>query len=217
MQVRFRSFLRCRSAICGRVPRSIPDEHAVFIEPIAAACEILDQVAMTKGTRAAVLGDGKLGLLIAQVLHASGAEVHLLGRHRHKLKIADRAGIATEIMRKKLPRSAYPVVVDATGSETAWVQRSRMCEPRGTVVMKSTVHGLVGIRCGAGDRERDYAGRVAMRAIRTRDQIARVGKVRVGRFDRGGIFVGSRAGSVRAGGNEGDFEGAASAAWLNTD
>ena len=75
-----------------RVPRSIPDEHAVFIEPIAAACEILDQVVIAKGARAAVLGDGKLGLLIAQVLQASGAEVHLLGRHRHKLKIAERAG-----------------------------------------------------------------------------------------------------------------------------
>jgi len=141
----FQEFLTLPIRNLRRVPRSIPDEHAVFIEPIAAACEILDQVAMTKGTRAAVLGDGKLGLLIAQVLHASGAEVHLLGRHRHKLKIADRAGIATEIMRKKLPRSAYPVVVDATGSADGLGAAIAMCEPRGTVVMKSTVHGLVGI------------------------------------------------------------------------
>ena len=64
------------------VPASIPTEHAVFIEPIAAACEILDQVKIPKGERVAVLGDGKLGLLVSQVLQAKGARVHLFGRHR---------------------------------------------------------------------------------------------------------------------------------------
>jgi threonine dehydrogenase-like Zn-dependent dehydrogenase len=141
----FQEFLTLPIRNLRRVPRSIPDEHAVFIEPVAAACEILDQVAIAKGTRVAVLGDGKLGLLIAQVLHASGAEVHLLGRHRHKLKIADRAGIVTEMMRKKLPQREYGVVVDATGSPGGLGAAITMCEPRGTVVMKSTVHGLVGI------------------------------------------------------------------------
>jgi threonine dehydrogenase-like Zn-dependent dehydrogenase len=127
------------------VPPSIPDEHAVFIEPVAAACEILDQIKIARGERVAVLGDGKLGLLIAQVLNASGAEVHLLGRHRHKLKIADRAGIATEFVRAKLPQRAYPIVVDATGSPEGLRAAIAMCDPRGTVVMKSTVHGLVPI------------------------------------------------------------------------
>jgi alcohol dehydrogenase len=141
----FQEFLTLPIRNLRRVPRSIPNEHAVFIEPVAAACEILDQVAIAKGTRVAVLGDGKLGLLIAQVLHASGAEVHLLGRHRHKLRIADRAGIATEMVRKKLPQGAYRVVVDATGSAGGLSAAITMCEPRGTVVMKSTVHGLVGI------------------------------------------------------------------------
>ncbi len=141
----FQEFLTLPIRNLRRVPRSIPDEQAVFIEPVAAACEILDQVAMAKGARVAVLGDGKLGLLIAQVLQASGAEVHLLGRHRHKLKIAERAGIATEVWRKNLPRGAYPVVVDATGSPDGQGAAIAMCEPRGTVVMKSTVHGLVGI------------------------------------------------------------------------
>lgn len=141
----FQEFLTLPIRNLRRVARSIPDEHAVFIEPIAAACEILDQVAMAKGTRVAVLGDGKLGLLIAQVLHASRAEVHLLGRHRHKLKIAERAGIATEMMRKKLPQREYPMVVDATGSAEGLSAAITMCQPRGTVVMKSTVHGLVGI------------------------------------------------------------------------
>jgi alcohol dehydrogenase len=141
----FQEFLTLPIRNLRRVPRSIPDEHAVFIEPVAAACEILDQVAIAKGSRVAVLGDGKLGLLIAQVLHASGAEVHLLGRHRHKLKIADRAGIATEVIRKTLPQREYGVVVDATGSADGLSAAIAMCEPRGTVVMKSTVHGLIGI------------------------------------------------------------------------
>ncbi len=141
----FQEFLTLPIRNLRRVPRSISDEHGVFIEPVAAACEILDQVAIAKGARVAVLGDGKLGLLIAQVLQASGAEVHLLGRHRHKLKIADRVGIATEMVRTKLPSRAYRVVVDATGSATGLAAAITMCEPRGTVVMKSTVHGLVGI------------------------------------------------------------------------
>jgi alcohol dehydrogenase len=141
----FQEFLTLPIRNLRRVPRSISDEHAVFIEPVAAACEILDQVAIAKGSRVAVLGDGKLGLLIAQVLHASGAEVHMLGRHHHKLRIAERAGIATEMMRKKLPQRSYRVVVDATGSPDGLRAAITMCEPRGTVVMKSTVHGLVGI------------------------------------------------------------------------
>jgi len=80
----FREFLTLPVCNLHRVPDSIPTEHAVFIEPIAAACEILDQVQIPKGARVAVLGDGRLGLLVAQVLQAHGAQVHLYGRHRHK-------------------------------------------------------------------------------------------------------------------------------------
>jgi alcohol dehydrogenase len=79
------------------------------------------------------------------VLHANGANVQLFGRHRDKLKIADRAGIATEIVRDRLPQGAYPIVVDATGSPDGLRAAIAMCVPRGTVVMKSTVHGLVPI------------------------------------------------------------------------
>jgi threonine dehydrogenase-like Zn-dependent dehydrogenase len=141
----FQEFLTLPIRNLHRVPRSIADEHAVFIEPVAAACEILDQVKIAKSTRVAVLGDGKLGLLIAQVLHVSGAEVHLLGRHREKLGIADRAGVATEVIGKRVPQRAYPIVVDATGSADGLREAVAMCVPRGTVVMKSTVHGLVPI------------------------------------------------------------------------
>jgi alcohol dehydrogenase len=139
----FREFLTLPMHNLHRVPKSIPTEHAVFIEPVAAACEILDQVKIPKGERVAVLGDGKLGLLVAQVLHAHGARVHVFGRHREKLGLL--TGISTELIPKKLPEREWPIVVDATGSAEGLRAAIGMCEPRGTVVMKSTVHGLVPI------------------------------------------------------------------------
>ncbi len=141
----FREFLTLPLHNLHRVPRTIPTEHAVFIEPVAAACEILDQVKIPGRERVAVLGDGKLGLLVAQVLQAHGARVHLLGRHRPKLRIAEHVGVTTEIAGKKLPERAYRLVVDATGSAEGLRSAIGMCAPRGTVVMKSTVHGLVAI------------------------------------------------------------------------
>ena len=139
----FREFLTLPLRNLHRVPQKMPTEHAVFIEPVAAACEILDQVAIPKRERVAILGDGKLGLLVAQVLKAHGAQVNLFGRHRHKLRIAAAAGITAEIAGKRLPERAYPMVVDATGSTGGLRAAIAMCAPRGTVVMKSTVHGIV--------------------------------------------------------------------------
>ncbi len=141
----FREFLTLPSANLHRVPKSIPKEHAVFIEPVAAACEILDQVKIAKGTQVAVLGDGKLGLLIAQVLQAHGAKVLLFGRHREKMRLVEWSGVTAEVLGEKLPERAFPIVVDATGSPDGLRAAIAMCEPRGTVVMKSTVHGLVPI------------------------------------------------------------------------
>jgi alcohol dehydrogenase len=144
------------------LPDEIPDEEAVFIEPLAAACEILDQVVIADWSRVAVLGDGKLGLLIAQVLHAHGAQVTLFGRHPAKLAIAMAAGIEVEALNNR-PRAAFPLVVDATGSAAGLKEGVSMTRPRGILVMKSTVHGqvpidtapiivneitLIGSRCG---------------------------------------------------------------------
>jgi alcohol dehydrogenase len=140
----FQEFLTLPLRNLHKVPKSIPTEHAVFIEPVAAACEILDQVKMPRGQRIAVLGDGKLGLLVAQVLAAHGAKVHLFGRHKEKMRIAARAGVTGEVARK-FPQRAWPMVVDATGSPEGLQTAISMCEPRGTVIMKSTVHGLVAI------------------------------------------------------------------------
>jgi alcohol dehydrogenase len=141
----FREFLTLPIHNLHRVPDSISTEQAVFVEPVAAACEILDQVKIPKGDPVALLGDGKLGLLVAQVLQAHGARVHLFGRHRDKMRLVEMAGVTTEILPKKLPDRVYRWVVDATGSPEGLRAAVAMCEPRGTIILKSTVHGLVTI------------------------------------------------------------------------
>lgn len=86
------------------LPNSITDEEAVFTEPIAAACEILEQVRFAKGAEVAVLGDGKLGLLIAQVLQVSGLQVSLYGRTAAKLAVAAPLGVLTTLISRDNPR-----------------------------------------------------------------------------------------------------------------
>jgi threonine dehydrogenase-like Zn-dependent dehydrogenase len=127
------------------VPDCIPTEFAVFAEPLAAACQILDQVKIPEGSPVAVLGDGKLGLLIAQVLQAHGCRVHQFGRHRGKLAIAERMGVTTQIMGAVIPDAEYQWVIDSTGSPDGLRAAIRMVQPCGTVIMKSTVHGTVAI------------------------------------------------------------------------
>jgi alcohol dehydrogenase len=141
----FREYLTLPERNLHALPDALPAERAVFVEPLAAACEILDQVALPCGAEIAVLGDGKLGLLVALVLNAYGHHVHQFGRHSEKLQIARRAGIATEAAGGALPDMAYDWVVDATGSPEGLRQAVRMTRPRGTVILKSTVHGLVGV------------------------------------------------------------------------
>jgi threonine dehydrogenase-like Zn-dependent dehydrogenase len=127
------------------VPEHIPNERAVFTEPLAAACEILDQVSIPWGTPVAVLGDGKLGLLIAQVLNANGLPVHQFGHHAEKLRIAGATGVTTEVTNSSLPAAAYDFVVEATGNPEGLRQAVAMTRPRGTLILKSTMHGLVNI------------------------------------------------------------------------
>ena len=158
----FAELLTLPLANLHEVPKNVPDTHAVFCEPLAAACEILDQVRFPRGERVAVLGDGKLGLLIAQVLAAHGCAVHLYGRHKHKQKIARKAVVEACFLRRNRG-FLYCFSVDATGSAEGLSEAIAMTEPRGTVAMKSTVHGtvaldaapvivneisLVGSRCG---------------------------------------------------------------------
>lgn len=127
------------------LPDSISTEHAVFTEPLAAACEILEQVAIPAKEEVGLRGYGKLGRLIAQVLEARGYRVHVYRRH------------------DAVPKAAFGWVIEATGSPEGLRQAIAMARPRGTVIIKSTVHGavrldtapvvvneitLVGSRCG---------------------------------------------------------------------
>jgi len=150
------------------IPANISDEKAVFIEPLAAACEILDQVPVRNFPSAAVLGDGKLAQLICRVLQVTGSNVTLYGKHESKLKLAQKAGVQTKKVRgnaRDLTRISenYRLVVEATGSPTGLTLAQRMTEPRGTLILKSTFHGaapvetwpivvneitVVGSRCG---------------------------------------------------------------------
>ncbi len=139
----FAEFLTLPERNLHPLPREIPTEHGVFVEPLAAACEILDQARIPRGAEVAVLGDGKLGLLIAQVLHAHGAKVLHFGRHREKLRIAGAAGISTEVIGRRMPAAAWDWVVDATGSPAGLRAAISMTRPRGVVILKSTVHGVV--------------------------------------------------------------------------
>jgi alcohol dehydrogenase len=159
----FREFLTLPESNLHVLPPNVSNEAAVFVEPLAAACEILDQASLPERAEIAVLGDGKLGLLVAQVLNAAGHRVHQFGRHKTKLRIAEKSGVETEVAGNRLPVAAYDWVVEATGSTNGLRQAVEMTRPRGTVFMKSTVHGkvpldtapvivheisLVGSRCG---------------------------------------------------------------------
>jgi threonine dehydrogenase-like Zn-dependent dehydrogenase len=159
----FREFLTLPEKNLHMLPDSISNDEAVFVEPLAAACEILDQADIPENAEVAVLGDGKLGLLIAHVLHAHRINAHLFGRHRDKLRIAERAGVRTTLLKTRVPTAAYDWIVEATGSQDGLRQAIQMSRPRGSVFMKSTIHGtpsidtasvivneitLIGSRCG---------------------------------------------------------------------
>jgi threonine dehydrogenase-like Zn-dependent dehydrogenase len=154
------------------VPDSVSDEQAVFVEPLAAACEILDQVRVQGIREAAVLGDGKLAQLIARVLRTAIPRVVMYGKHEAKLKLARLARVETKKIRGHATDAArikesYDLLVEATGSPTGLALAQHMTKPRGTLVMKSTFHGassvetwpivvkeitVVGSRCGPFDK-----------------------------------------------------------------
>jgi len=130
------------------VPDSVSDEQAVFVEPLAAACEILEQVNTKQYREAAVLGDGKLAQLIVLVLRTVMPRVVMYGKHEKKLALARRAEIKTKKVRgdasdlKRL-KDSYGLLVEATGSPTGFALAQHMTEPRGTLVLKSTFHAAV--------------------------------------------------------------------------
>lgn len=154
------------------VPGNVRDEQAVFVEPLAAACQILAQVAMKSFREAAVLGDGKLAQLIARVLRTALLRVVMYGKHADKLALARQARITTRridggALDLRRVKEKYRLLVEATGSPSGLALAQHMTEPRGTLVLKSTFHGaapvetwpivvkeitVVGSRCGPFDQ-----------------------------------------------------------------
>lgn len=120
------------------LPDTITDEEAVFTEPLAAAFAILRQVDINKNTKAAVLGDGRLGLLTAMVLNLTGCSLTVFGRHRAKLSILKGLGIRTVLDGRGFKRE-FDAVVDATGSPDGLSTAFGLVRPEGTVVLKTTV------------------------------------------------------------------------------
>ena len=143
------------------VPESVSDNEAVFVEPLAAACRVTEQVDVSPDHNTVVLGDGKLGLLVAQVLKTRTDNVLLIGRHDERLDLARRWGVRAEKSGGQSCRA--DIVVECTGSAEGLTQAMRMLKPMGTLVLKTTVAGtsalpaselvvneitLVGSRCG---------------------------------------------------------------------
>jgi len=158
----FAEFVRVPVANLHPVPDSVPDELAVFTEPLAAAFEILEQLHVEPDRDCIVLGDGKLGLLCAQVLHQAGARVLAVGHHPEKLAILEKRDIET-VLAGDWRGELASMVVEATGTAEGFERAVAMTRPRGTLVLKSTVNEkptinltplvideiqVVGSRCG---------------------------------------------------------------------
>jgi threonine dehydrogenase-like Zn-dependent dehydrogenase len=160
------------------VPEAIPDRHAVFAEPLAAACAVVERVPIAASSRVAVVGDGKLGLLCAQVLAARGAKPEVFGKHPAKLALAEARGTKTSLAADLASRRGdFDVVVEASGAKEGFEVALGLLRPRGTLVLKSTFHGrtavdaarvvvdeitIVGSRCG---RLRDALELLERRAV----------------------------------------------------
>jgi threonine dehydrogenase-like Zn-dependent dehydrogenase len=132
----FAEYLTLPLANLHPVPDAVANEQAVFVEPLAAALEILEQVAVRPTDRVLVLGDGKLGQLVGRALASAGADVTVVGRHRDKLALLAAAGVPT--LAAPPPEHA-DIVVDCTGRAAGFAEAVRLVRPRGTLVLKSTV------------------------------------------------------------------------------
>lgn len=158
----FAEYLTLPEANLHVIPDSLRTESAVFTEPAAAAFRITEQIALTPEDRVIVLGDGKLGQLIAQVLSLSTKKVTCVGKHKPKLALLQRAGIATATVNDPIDEGA-DIVVEATGSASGFQRALELVRPEGTVVLKTTVAGrteldfsvpvinevrVIGSRCG---------------------------------------------------------------------
>jgi alcohol dehydrogenase len=145
------------------LPKTVDDDAAAFVEPLAAAFQVLKQVQVDAKKWVTVLGDGRLGLLVAQVLQDAGCPVRVIGKHPDKLALCERWQIRSRPLADIKPRHDQDVVVDCTGSAAGIELALQMVRPRGTVVLKSTAAAgkplnlaacvideiqIIGSRCG---------------------------------------------------------------------
>lgn len=135
----FADYITLPTNILFEVPDNVPDEQAVFTEPLAAACEITEQLHIEPMKKVLVLGDGKLGLTTALALNAQNLDVMLVGKHQNKLDIAKVQGVKTKLLQDFIPEKIYDVVVEATGTALGFETSIALTKPRGILVLKSTV------------------------------------------------------------------------------
>jgi threonine dehydrogenase-like Zn-dependent dehydrogenase len=160
----FAEYLALPAINLHAVPDSLDDLSAVFVEPTAAAYRVAEQVKIESGTRAAVVGAGRLGVLVAQVLREQGAETVVFVRSKSRRSLCAELGLeATDIDSAGSSARRFDLVADATGAPEGFAVARALVRPRGTLILKSTFHGetpialsplvvdeitLVGSRCG---------------------------------------------------------------------
>ena len=158
----FAEFTTLPIANLHRVPASVPDEMAVFTEPLAAALEIQQQVHIQPTDRILLIGAGRLGQLIAQTLALTGCDLHVVARHKRQQDLLKARGIKI-IAEEEIQPLRWDIVVEATGSSGGFSLARQAVRPRGTLVLKSTYKGeievnlssivvdevnIIGSRCG---------------------------------------------------------------------
>lgn len=159
----FADLVRLPALNLHEIPAAVEDDAAVFVEPLAAAFQVLKQVKLDGKRWVTVLGDGRLGLLCAQVLRNAGCPVRVIGKHPDKMRLCDQWGIRSRPVAEITPRHDQDVIVDCTGSAAGLEMAMQLVRPRGTIVLKSTVAegkpvnlapivideiNVVGSRCG---------------------------------------------------------------------
>ena len=186
------------------VPDGLPDEEAVFAEPLAAAMQVLECVAIGLSMSVLVMGDGTLGILISLLLGKTAAQTTLVGKHRDKLAVAAEQGVDTVLLPDLEIEKAYDIVVDATGSPDGLSAALRLVKPRGTIVLKTTAAessminlativvdevSVIGSRCGPFDP--------ALRALFRRYIDVRSLITGIYPFDRAGEAFAQASGSLK--------------------
>jgi threonine dehydrogenase-like Zn-dependent dehydrogenase len=167
------------------VPDVVSDEQAVFVEPLAAAYQVLAQCRIEQRTNVTVVGPGRLGLLVAQVLATTGCKLTVVGRNAKKLLLCEKKGIQGIHVDELVPRQDRDVVIECTGSPAGLEVAMQLVRPRGTIVLKSTYAdggplnlapivvdeiNLLGSRCGPFP---EAIGALAREAVDVRSMISR--------------------------------------------